>query len=497
MSNKNRFPHSTPEAQNVPASAIENFLDGIKRSRLELHSLMLLRHGRLIAQGWWKPYSPNRIHLLYSLSKSFTSTAVGLAVNEGRLTVNDRVIDFFPDELPEQISDNLAAMEVRHLLCMGTGHAADTAPAMFTRAGDNWIKGVLSIPPEEPPGSVFAYNQGATFLLAAIVQKLTGGTLVEYLEPRLFTPLGIDQYFWQQNPQGINFGYSGLHLTTDAIARLGQLYLQQGVWMGEQLLPTDWVAAASSRQIDSSTPNTEGGESQNPDWIQGYGYQFWRCRHNAYRGDGAFGQFCLIMPDQDAVLAMTAGTNDMQGVLDQVWDHLLPAFGDEAPPQAPGLQSQLEDRLSTLAYPPVAGQSTSPVAADVLGNAYQLHAADDADEGGTAMQIGAFKLTTAEDGYWLHLTTDNGEHALRLGYQQWSPGVTTLINLGDDPIRNTVGSYAWIDDNKLTAAVRFIETPHALTVKLRFVDDQAELSGYWNAVFGPVELPVMLDRRVE
>ncbi|MEZ4581076.1 MAG: serine hydrolase, partial [Caldilineaceae bacterium] len=246
-----------------------------------------------MAEGWWAPYAPDRIHLLYSLSKSFTSTAVGLAVAEGRLRVDDRVVDFFPDALPATISDNLAAMQVRHLLCMGTGHVQDTVGHMTTDTDDDWIRGALGVPPEQAPGSVFTYNQGATFLLSAIVQKLTGQTLVDYLQPRLFAPLGIDRTYWQQNPQGINLGFSGFHTTTDAIARLGQLYLQRGRWAGKQLLPAAWVDAASAHQIDSATPGTSPGEHQNSDWVQGYGYQFWRCRHDAYRGDGAFGQFCL------------------------------------------------------------------------------------------------------------------------------------------------------------------------------------------------------------
>ena len=235
--------------------------------------------------------NPTSPHTLFSLSKSFTATAVGLAVAEGRLSVDDPVLGFFPDEAPAIISPHLAAMQVRHLLSMSTGHGEDTTAALRQAADGNWVRAFLERPVEHEPGTFFLYNSGATYMLSAIVQRLTGQTLLDYLQPRLFAPLGIERPTWESCPRGINAGGWGMSATTEDIARFGQLYLQQGRWEGRQLVPAAWVAAATSTQADNSS-RTE------PDWAQGYGYQFWRCRHGAYRGDGAFGQFCLVMPEQ-------------------------------------------------------------------------------------------------------------------------------------------------------------------------------------------------------
>src|SRR5262249_17904140 len=159
-----------------------------------------------------------------------------------------------------------------------------------------------------------------TYMLSAIVQKTAGLTVLDYLRPRLFEPLGIEDPTWGTSPQGVSLGGYGLSIRTEDIARFGQLYLQKGEWQGRQLLPTTRVQAATSRQVSN-------GSSPQSDWDQGYGYQFWRCRHGAFRGDGAFGQYCLVMPEQDAVLAITSGVKDMQAVLNLVWDKLLPALG--------------------------------------------------------------------------------------------------------------------------------------------------------------------------
>ena len=490
MSDRFTFPRSTPAAQGLPSRAIEDFLDGIAAAHLELHSLMLLRHGHVVAEGWWAPYAPDRIHLLYSLSKSFTSTAVGLAVSEGRLSVDDRVIDFFPEALPDTVSDNLAAMRVRHLLCMGTGHVEDTVGHMTTDAGDDWIRGVFGVPPEQAPSTVFTYNQGATFLLSAIVQKLTGQTLLDYLRPRLFAPLGIDHGYWQQNPQGINLGFSGFHTTTDAIARLGQLYLQHGMWDGQQLLPSAWVDAASAKQIDSATPGTTPGEAQNSDWTQGYGYQFWRCRHGAYRGDGAFGQFCLIMPDQDAVLAITAGEDDMQGILDQVWTHLLPAMADGPLPDDPTSHAHLTDRLANLAFAPVRGRQTAPAAATALGRTYRFPL--DTQPTGAMPRIAAATILPEADGWTLVLDEESGSRRFRCGYGRWLDGRAVEVTPPGDASDATSGSGAWTADDTLTLHVKLVDTPHSVTFTCLFVDDMLELSTRWNVSFGPLKGPTLV-----
>ena len=235
------LPVSTPEAQGIPSSAILGFVNAIEKDPGNIHSFMLLRHGNVVSQGWWDPYEPDRQHMLYSLSKSFTSTAVGFAVAEGLLTVDDRVVDYFPDDLPADISDNLAAMRVRDLLTMTTGHAEDTLIHVRDQEDGNWARAFLSLPIEYEPGTHFLYNSGATYMLSAIVQTLIGPDTVDYLTPRLFEPLGIQDPVWETCPRGINTGGWGLSITTEDIARFGQFCLQLGAWQGQQLLSAEWI----------------------------------------------------------------------------------------------------------------------------------------------------------------------------------------------------------------------------------------------------------------
>ena len=206
QSNPRRLPRSAPESQGISTAAIAAFLDAVERSGAGLHSLMLVRHGHVVAEGWWAPYAPDLPHMLFSLSKSFTSTALGLAVAEGRLTVDDAVVDFFPGILPPTVSDNLAAMRVRHLLSMSTGHDIDVTPVVRNATDDDWARAFLAQPVQHRPGTHFAYNSAATYMLSAIVQQLTGQTLLEYLGPRLLAPLGITGATWQNCPRGITIG---------------------------------------------------------------------------------------------------------------------------------------------------------------------------------------------------------------------------------------------------------------------------------------------------
>ena len=308
------LPRSNPEAQGISSAAVLSFIEAVDAID-SMNSFMLVRHGQVVAEGWWSPYRAEARHSLYSLSKSFTSTAVGLAIAEGKLSLDDEVLKFFPDDAPSEPSNNLKSMRVSDLLRMSTGHQIEPS-----RTPDvPWTKTFLGQPVPFKPGTHFLYNTSATYMQSAIVQKATGQTVLDYLQARLFAPLGIEQPTWETSPQGISTGGYGLSIRTEDIAKFGQLYLQKGKWHDKQLVPAAWIEAATARQ-------TSNGSNPHSDWDQGYGYQFWRCRHGAYRGDGAFGQYCIVLPEQDAVIAITSGVRDMQGILNLVWEKLLPAM---------------------------------------------------------------------------------------------------------------------------------------------------------------------------
>jgi len=464
----NVLPRCAPGDVGVDEAGIMAFLDAVEQKVGGLHSLMLLRHGKVAAEGWWKPYDPRYPHMLFSLSKSFTSTAVGLAVAEGRLSVEDRVLSFFPDEAPARPSANLAAMRVRHLLTMSTGHTTDTTGPTASAKDGNWAKAFLALPVEHEPGAPFVYNSTATYMLSAIVQKLTGKRLVEYLKPRLFDPLGIRGMTWQTCPRGIDTGGWGLSVKTEDIARFGQLYLQRGMWRGRQIVPADWIAAATSKQV----PN---GDDPNNDWNQGYGYQFWRCRHNVYRGDGAFGQYCIVMPDQDAVVAITSGVGDMGAVLNCVWDHLLPAM------DRPGAEmGRLKGRLADLAVAPPEGEPVAPEAKALNGRVYRIEPND--------LKVASATFEASAGRIVLTLVNDRGRHRLACGMTDWIRGATALEG---DPPAKVAARGAWADDRTLVMKACFYETPFVRTITVQFAGDAATISWKNNVGFGPTEGPTL------
>ncbi len=447
------FPRSTPSAQGVDPAGVEGFLDQMAvTDDVELHSLMLLRNGHVVTEGWWAPYTPERVHLLYSLSKSFASTAAGLAVAEGLLDLDRTVLSYFP-ELDADVTDERSrSMLVRHVAAMASGHHAETIEQALANDPAEPVRGFLQIPPEHEPGSWFAYNQPCTYTLAAIVQRESGQGLIDYLTPRLFAPLGIGRVGWQQQPPGRALGFTGLHATTDAIAKLGQLYLQRGWWGDHRLLPEEWVEEATSVQVENPL-------EENPDWHQGYGFQFWMARHG-YRGDGAYGQFCVVLPEHQTVVAITGASLDMQAVLDGLWTHLLPALGDDhrSSPDKTAADLRLARRMTTLALPLATGKAEPEEAPERWDGAVFSP-----QDGRCAHQPTLTAVETRLDGDGWRITLVEGDHRLSgvLAGDGWQ--------VGDEPDAEggagvpVAVSGGW-DGGRLTAEVLFLETPHRLTV---------------------------------
>jgi hypothetical protein len=469
MTMNHGFPRSQPEEQGITSACITSFLEAIKADHLELHSIMLLRHGHIVAEGWWHPYEAQLPHMLFSLSKSFTSTAIGLAVAEGILTLDDRVVSYFPEDLPNEVSANLSAMQIRHLLMMGTGHAQDTMDSLWSQEDGNWAKAFLQAPVEFTPGTHFVYNTGATYMLSAILQKASGEKLLDYLQPRLLDPLGIHNATWETCPRGVNTGGFGLNITTEDIAKFGQLYLQRGVWNGSQLLSANWIEEATSKQIS----NGDGGDN---DWIQGYGYQFWLCRHGAYRGDGAFGQYCIVLPDQDAVIAITAGLNDMQAVLNQVWRFLLPGMHSHNIPLDEPAFALLENQLKALKLVPAQVQRHSPKEALISEQVYRMEE--------NSIKFETFSLRFEQEEATMIITNPNGEHVIRMGCGEWIVG-NSRINQGKE--QRSASSFTWRDNDTLEITLQLLETPFCETMLCRWEDTDIVVERSINISFGPTE----------
>ena len=318
----------TPE--NV-ASAMTNFFNSAAADSMDVHSVMIVKDGKVIYSHWQSEGVDSVPHVLHSVSKTFTATAVGLAIADGKLNLTDKVIDFFPDKLPKDVSDNLKAMTIRDLLTMSCGH--DEEPRAQNSEEQDWVKAFLAQPVKHEPGTFYLYNSLGTYMLSAIVQQVVGEKIVDYLTPRLFEPLHIDKPKWEESPQGINTGGWGLYLKTEDLAKMGQLLLQKGEWNGQQLIPAEWVSEMSKKQVESINPGTRieqaaerGLTKETSDWMQGYGYQMWRCRPNCFRADGARGQYIIVVPEKNAVIAITSDVEDLQGELNLVWNNILPVL---------------------------------------------------------------------------------------------------------------------------------------------------------------------------
>jgi CubicO group peptidase (beta-lactamase class C family) len=466
------LPRSSPEAQGIDSAAILRFLDAAEAKIDALHGVVIVRHGHVVAQGWWAPYAEDSRHELYSLSKSFTSTAVGLAVAEGKLSVDDEVLKFFPDEAPEDPSPQLRSMRVSDLLRMSTGHQAEPN----VRESEDWARAFLAQPVPFKPGTHFLYNTSATYMLSAIVQEATGQTVLDYLKPRLFDPLGIEDPTWGTSPQGVTLGGYGLSVRTGDIAKFGQLYLQKGTWRGEELIPEAWVEAATRLQ-------TSNGSNPGSDWDQGYGYQFWRCRHGAYRGDGAFGQYCLVLPEQDAVIAINSGVRDMQAVLNVIWEELLPGMGPSPLPESAGAADRLAERLSGLVLRTPEGAASNATAERIAGKAFRFPE--------NPRKIESITLLPEKGGTTLAVRVDGDEYRVACGHGNWEKGRIPFGPAGEQP---AAASGAWTGDDTFVAKIALYETPFIQTWTLSFDGDEATLASEANVGFGPTAQPKLVGK---
>lgn len=296
----------------------------------ELHSLMVIKDGKKIYENYSTGHDKDELHILWSASKTFTSLAIGFARQDGLLALDDKVLSFFPDVAPENPSEYLQQMTVKDLLMMASGFSKDYLNGIHSKSVKEGVKAILASPVVYQPGSKFKYNSSNTYLLSAIITKVTGKTTEDYLEDKLFNPLKIRKHIWEKSEEGLSCGGWGLFLQTESLAKTGLFMLQEGRWNGRQLLDSEWIHEASSFKIvnyDKNSLDQEGKSNQtNSDWSQGYAYQIWICTHNAYRMAGANCQFVIVIPDKNAVIVTTSQGSDGQGFLNSIWKNIYPCL---------------------------------------------------------------------------------------------------------------------------------------------------------------------------
>ena len=318
------------KTNDISPKAVNEFFAKQNQAGNEIHCIKIYKDGKIILDASQNPYDVKDKRELYSLSKTFTSTSIGIASDMGLLKVDEKIIDIFPDKCPENISENLAKMTVSHVLSMNTGHAACVMPKMYL--ADDSVKAFLEQPVEFEPGTHFTYNTGATCLLGAIIKKRSGLSLFDFAQKHLFDPLGIKNAYWNKVKDTTDEGGVGLHVSCDNVLKLGIMYLNNGVYDGKRVLSENWVKLASSSHSDNST-------NGRPDWCAGYGYQIWMNDKGGYRADGAFGQLCLVLPQYNAVVAAFARCRDMQKEIDFVFDLLQSKDKSDEPLNALGFDT--------------------------------------------------------------------------------------------------------------------------------------------------------------
>lgn len=464
---QDKLPKSTPEKEGVSSAGIIQFVDAASKSKNELHSFILMRHGKVVAEGWWNPYAPDLKHTMYSCSKSFTATAIGLAVQEKLVKLDDKVVSFFPNDLPETVSDNLAKLTVKDVLMMSDGQDPDPTFTVASR-DTNWVRGFFNTPVINEPGTKFLYNSLGTYMLSAIVQKVTGQNTLSYLRPRLFEPLGIAGIDWEEDTRGINTGGWGLRLKTEDMAKFAQLFLQKGNWNGKQILPAGWAEEASTMKI-MQDPNAPQSKKDSSDWLQGYCYQMWRCRNNAFRGDGAFGQYMIVMPEKDAVMAITCETADMQNEINLVWQYILPALKDGAIPKDKSNEKQLKSILKSLALP-IPAKNSSAIESTIDAKTF-IAASND-------KHILSMAFDFDKEVCHFMLKTDTATFNIDFAAGKWAEGTTNkpAPSLTAGAKENTTflypakidGAYTWKDEQTLELTLRYMESPHSQKFVMHF-----------------------------
>lgn len=458
----NDLRRSTPEAEGIPSEKVSAFLDSLMSAPgVDIHSAMILRHGKVVAEIYPEPFRAEYGHQLFSCSKTFTAVAVGLAVADNRLRLDDRLATFFPEMLPDSVGEYLADITVRDLLTMTSGFEVDTRMRTFRH---DWVHAYLNHPVIAEPGSRFAYDSINTYLLSAIVQRVTGMKIFDYLNQRIFTPLHITNAYWEESPEGINAGGWGLYLQPESLAKFGQLLLNDGKWEGKQLLPASWVKEMTSKQID----NKIGDD---------YGFQMWMCDYpGASRADGAYGQYIIIIPDKDMVVVITqclrkGGDKEQQWI----WDGLLPWVSDK--PLAVGkAYRQLKNKIKNYVHALPEGKAKSAFSRQFEGKEYVL--------GDNSLNWESVKFGFDNRKIRMYVKDKAGETSLiELGYKQWitsqisfyplNARASTLGSFSNVPKEFYVGGgYAWSGSGELEIKIHFVNWMSAAALTFHLEKDR-------------------------
>ena len=449
------LPRGVPTQEGVDPNAISVFVDSLMAvPETDIHHVVIVRHGKIIAEMHPEPFSKDDVHTLYSCSKTFTMLAIGMLIDDGKLSVSDKVIDLLPDKAPAVKSDALKAMTVKHLLTMTAG----IKPSLTLRQeSDDWATTWLAQPVTEQ--GVFQYDSMCTFVLAAIVQRITGRTLLEFLNERFFHPLGIYEADWEEAPDGINVGGWGLRLTAESMAKAGICMMNKGRWQDRQLVSTEWIEKASQGHTNYRNPG-----SKPTDTNQGYCYQMWRCLlPGTFRADGAYGQFIVMSPENDLVVVITGVSHNTGKELACIWNHLIPGVKDAPLMADEQSQQALENKLAGAALPLLKNKGLDDNSI-LLDYTFDL---EDNVRGYKQVILKTNDVFNPDECTMTIVCSDGSKLLFPIKYAGWAfqrssqvppynnavnpINLKTISGLSDDYV--TAGNFAWIDDKKLVVRI--------------------------------------------
>lgn len=422
-----------PSSVGIDANHILGFIDDVETAGLELHELMLWRDGVVVAEGWHWPYVADERRMTHSVTKSITACAIGMLIDDGKLALTDTVCSFFP-EAGVAADNQTARMTVEDLLTMRSGHGGETSGSIWRGIKTSWIDEFFRIPLEHEPGTVYVYSSAASYMLSAIVTRITGKTMFDFLKPRLFEPLGITDVTWDSGPDGINPGGNGLSLITADALKLGILHAQQGVWEGQRILSEWWV--------EHATRAADGVPAYGYHWVIGDGY---------YAALGQFVQVIMVFPASNAVLVINSAMEESKVVLPHIKHHFPAAFQNNVDNDA---DARLARRLSDWAIPPAFAS---------LANGNEASIAGDWMFKENELGLAGLSLSFTPDAMQFTLIDDEGRHTVAAGHGNWIKARTYLpgaslhhgYRMEDTP---TVAGMRWLAGNRLEVILHYTES---------------------------------------
>lgn len=451
-----QFITASPEEVGISSDHIIKFIKSLEYSQIPMHSMLIIRYGKLIAETYYAPYKKDTLHRMFSVTKSFTSLAIGLLAEEGKLSLEDKIVKYFPEMLPKEgVHPYTAEMTIKDMLKMSSAHENTTYKLNLEK---DWVKSFFTVKPSHHPGSIFSYDTSSSHTLAALVEKLSGMKLLDYLRSKCLDELEFskDSYIIP-DPEGVSMGGSGLMATSRDLAKVAWTVMHNGVFEQKQLFPESYIKEAIKKQIDTSV---KGGSTEEK---QGYGYQFWRIRNDGFAFFGMGGQLAICLPKEDLLVITTADTQGLGGgvqtIYDTFWREIYNHISDKSLNENKEGYQALKAVLKECHIKEVEGQLTNPLVNVINRKSYHF------DE--NPMKLKSIKIEWRENSGVFFYENHKGKQELAFGLGRQIESTFPHYNM------NCVTSGAWIEERTFLIKSHIIdECIGSVQVQLSFKNDK-------------------------